>query len=187
MGERVLIFVRHGQYCLQERASRYGLLTSLGETQARKAAHRLAEYPVHAIYSSTVQRATQTADLIRRRLGDIPHKRCHVLREGIPSRFGKMTRAQLQRVPKMRARMDRAYLRFFRATRGPDRCEVFVCHGNIIRYLVRKAIGDAPGGWWRAWVMHCSLSVVVIRRDGSTRLMALNDVGHLPRKMQTLT
>jgi serine/threonine-protein phosphatase PGAM5 len=85
-----------------------------------------------------------------------------------------------------RKRIDRAFARYFRPTRGPNRCEVLVCHGNIARYLLRLAIGDPPSRWWRYWPLHCSLSIVVIPSNGMTRIVSINDVGHLPKRLQTV-
>ena len=86
-----------------------------------------------------------------------------------------------------RKRIDTAFARYFQPTRGADRCEVLVCHGNITRYLLRVALGDPPSRWWRYWPLHCSLSIVVVPSDGPTRIVSINDVGHLPRRLQTVS
>jgi serine/threonine-protein phosphatase PGAM5 len=185
MADRILLLLRHGQYVTDEEHSEYGYLTALGERQATRTARRLAEYPIDAVYSSTMPRAIQTTELVAKGLRRIPKKRVSALREGIPTPFPGITRDQRSRMSETRKRMERVYARFFRPTRGRDRFELLVCHGNLIRYLTRRAMGDAPGRWWKVAVMNCGLSIVVIRADGATRLFALNDVGHLPRAMQT--
>jgi broad specificity phosphatase PhoE len=132
-------------------------------------------------------RAIETARLIRKRLGKVPFRFSHLLREGVPVPVPGSTRAQRDLMPQVRKRMDRAFARYFVPTRGRDRCELIVAHGNIIRYLLRLAIDDPPSRWWRLWPMNCGLSIVIIPDDGPRRIQSINDVGHLPLRMQTIT
>lgn len=97
------------------------------------------------------------------------------------------TREQREKMSSTRKRVDRAFARYFRPTSGSDRTELVVAHGNVIRYWLRIAIGDPPSRWWRFWPMNCGLSIVVILADGPTRIQCINDVGHLPLRMQTVT
>lgn len=185
MAERTLILVRHGQFFNHPEHRAFGRLTPLGRRQARRLGKRLRDYPVTRLMSSTAPRAVDTATIIAELLDDMPFRRSPLLLEGIPTVFEGITRAQRARVPTHRARMEKAFDRFFRGTRGANKCDVLVCHGNLIRYLLRRAIGDAPHRWLSAAVMNCGLSNVLIKSDGTKRILALNDVGHLPRKMQT--
>ena len=105
----------------------------------------------------------------------------------MPGAFEGITAAQRKKIPRDRARMERAFKRYFRPTRGRDRIELVVCQGNNIRYLLRRALGDSPRKWWHAAVMHCGINIIVMRDDGVPRLYALNDVGHLPPTMQTFS
>src|ERR1041385_2394776 len=108
MGTRVLIFVRHGQYHLDETHPRHGKLTPLGVRQAKKVASRLVGYPVRVVHSSTMARAFETAALICRGLGTIPFRKTHLLREGIPLPYPGITAPQRSRMLRARTRMDRA-------------------------------------------------------------------------------
>jgi serine/threonine-protein phosphatase PGAM5 len=184
MGNRTLILIRHGQYHQHPKHSEYGRLTAVGVRQALRLAKRLVEYRINALHTSPMPRALETAALIRKQLPGVPNTCSRLLLEGIPTRIKGLTREQRQRVPAQRARMDTAFARYFRPTLGKDRIELLVCHGNILRYLLRRAIDDPPHKWWRSDVMHCSLSAVVIRPDGTARILAFNDVGHLPRSLQ---
>jgi serine/threonine-protein phosphatase PGAM5 len=186
MGTRTLILVRHGQYYGDEGHARYGKLTPVGREQARRTAKRLAEYPVDVVHVSTMPRAIETARFVRQRVGKVPVKPSHLLREGIPMWAPGLTAEHRANMSRTRKRIDRAFTRYFRPTHGPDRCEVLVCHGNIARYLLRVAIGDPPSRWWRYWPLHCSLSIVVVPQDAPTRIVSINDVGHLPKKLQTV-
>jgi serine/threonine-protein phosphatase PGAM5 len=187
MGTRTLILVRHGQYEADEAHVGYGKLTPLGVRQARRTAKRIQGYPIRSIYSSTMPRAVETAKLIRKNLGRVPLRFSHLLREGIPMPAPGTTGEQRSRMRQTRKRVDRAFARYFQPTRGADRYELIVAHGNVIRYWLRVAIGDSPTRWWRFWPMNCGLSIVVIPADGPTRIQSINDVGHLPLRMQTVT
>jgi serine/threonine-protein phosphatase PGAM5 len=187
MGTRMLILVRHGQYYGDETHSRYGALTSVGREQARRTARRLADFPVDVVHVSTMPRAIETARLIRHRRGRVPVRPSHLLREGIPMWAPGLTSQHRANMIRTRKRIDRAFAKYFRPTRGPDRCEVLVCHGNITRYLLRLAIGDPPSRWWRYWPLHCSLSMVLVPPDRTNRIVCINDVGHLPRRLQTVS
>jgi serine/threonine-protein phosphatase PGAM5 len=182
---RTLLLIRHGQYHLDPMHDRYGRLTPLGERQSKRLAQRLAPYPIDLLVSSTAPRALETIELIGQQLPSVARRRTPLLLEGLPGVLKGMTKEQRGRVPLHRARMDRAFARYFRPTRGQNRIEVLVCHGNIIRYLLRKAIGDRTDKWSRFETLHCGITMVSIEASGFTRIAGVNDVGHLPRKMQT--
>ena len=61
---------------------------------------------------------------------------------------------------------------------------MIVCHGNVIRYFVCRAIGLDPLRWLDMMIANCSLSVIQVRPDGRTVLVSFDDVGHLPPDMQ---
>ena len=185
MAARTLILVRHGQYHLQDEHARHGRLTPLGERQAKRLAKRLSHYTFNALHTSTAPRALETAAFVAKHHRGVSHTRSPLLLEGVPSVLPGMSPEQRARVPAHRARMEKAFARYFRPTRGKDRTELLIFHGNILRYLLRCALGDVRQKWSRFAVMHCSISIVQIEGDGSTRILALNDVGHLPRSMQT--
>lgn len=184
MADRILLLVRHGQYHSDEAHASHGRLTPLGVRQTHRIARRLADHAIDAVYSSSMPRATETARVIGRSLRLEPRP-SHLLREGTPMPYPLITREQRVGMADARARMERAFARYVRPTRGAERHDLLVCHGNVIRYLIRRAMGDAPSRWWQGMVMNCGLSIVVIRPDGVARLLAFNDVGHLPRRMQT--
>jgi broad specificity phosphatase PhoE len=185
MAVRTILLIRHGQYHLDQEHPRYGLLTPLGQRQGRLLARRLALCSLDAVHSSTAPRAIETAQQIRQQLRAVPHRATRLLLEGLPTAQPGFTAEQRGRVPAHRARMDRVFIRYFRPTRGRDRVEALICHGNIIRYLLRKALGDSAYKWTRFEASHCGISSVVIVADGTIRIAGVNDVGHLSRKLQT--
>lgn len=72
------------------------------------------------------------------------------------------------------------------APRGKDRNEIIVCHGNIMRYFVMRALMVPPEGWQNTDIYNCGISEIVIHSDGRIMLMSHNDNGHLPDEMKTL-
>jgi serine/threonine-protein phosphatase PGAM5 len=184
LGERLLLLVRHAQYHSNADHESYGSLTLLGKRQAARTAKRLGDYSIHSVTSSTSPRALETTELFCSALGKPRFSRTPLLVEGIPWPFLGISPDQMSGMAEDRARMDEAFARYFRPSRQ-DRCELFVCHGNIIRYLLRRALDDDASRWSSLQILNCSLSIVCIRRDGARKLLAFNDAGHLPRKMQT--
>jgi broad specificity phosphatase PhoE len=188
MGTRTLYLVRHGQYHMAEDSPKYGTLTPLGRRQAKRIGQRLSAIELDVLHHSDVPRAAQTAEIIARELpAQLPTRSSRLLREGIPTapvpNLPQHTRADARKV---RARMDAAFARYFKRPRSGERHELLVAHGNIIRYLVRRALGDPVGNWLKMNVTQCGLTVIVVGpRRGRVVLMSFNDVGHLPPKLRT--
>jgi serine/threonine-protein phosphatase PGAM5 len=66
-----------------------------------------------------------------------------------------------------------------------DRNDLIVAHGNVIRYLVTKALGVDTRAWPGFSIAHTSLTVVRVRADGTMSVIAVGDVGHIPPNMQS--
>lgn len=182
MASRILYLVRHGQYHMDPTLNSYGGLTALGRRQARRVAKRLAQYPIDVMHHSDMLRAHQTADLIALRFADLKMRKSPLLREGLPGFRGERPTARTRATQQ---RMDSAFHKYFRPTRGRDRHELVVCHGNIIRYLCMRVLDVPPGTWWRMDTLQCGLTVVRITGPDDRFLETYNDVGHLPPAMHT--
>ena len=61
-----------------------------------------------------------------------------------------------------------------------SRCEIIVCHGNVIRYCALRALQLPPEAWLRLMVPNASITTVTITADGDALLSGLGDAGHLP-------
>jgi serine/threonine-protein phosphatase PGAM5 len=57
--------------------------------------------------------------------------------------------------------------------------EVYVAHGNVIRFFVLRALQLDPTAWLRLVVPHGSITTVAITPDGDVLLQGLGDCGHL--------
>eukprot|EP01032_Pedospumella_encystans_P016121 gene16121-18405_t len=58
--------------------------------------------------------------------------------------------------------------------------DIFVCHGNVLRYFVMRALQLPPEAWLRMAVYNASITVIHIYPSGRVSLYSLGDVGHLP-------
>ena len=57
---------------------------------------------------------------------------------------------------------------------------VFICHQNIIRYFVCRALQLPPESWLRFRGSNCGITEIIISDDGRVSLEKFADVGHLP-------
>lgn len=183
MGTREVLLVRHGQYDNEGR----GWLTPLGREQAEQTGKWLFEHlgtrRVSGLWSSTLPRARETADIVAKHISRGPVKRASVLREGMYSKV-KGYEVPASEREEDRQRADVAYERFFKTTRV-DRYEIIVCHGNLIRYLVCKAMEISTLRWTRMNSNHCALTRILIRDTGAVRVVSYNETGHLPTRLIT--
>jgi serine/threonine-protein phosphatase PGAM5 len=185
LGTRTLILVRHGQYDAEDG----GKLTELGRRQADLTGtwlrHYLEGQRVDTLWSSTLPRARETASIIEEKLPEPRSKArsASVLCEGIYSKVKGYDIPANER-QRDRTRADEAFTRFFRTSRT-DRLEILVCHGNLIRYLVCRAIDVPVGRWTRMNSNHCSVTRVLVRDTGAVRVVSYNETAHLPLDVVT--
>lgn len=187
---RTLVLVRHGHYLPDPAADeRLGPgLSDLGVAQARLAGGRLAgEGAFDRVLASPLKRARETASVIVDDLGaraasvepDLaectPSTRRVKVNDSVPA----PERAECER------QLDRLYGRYFVPAEGAPRRELLVCHGNVIRYLITRALGVDRQAWLEMSVGHTSLTTIHIAAYGSMQLIAAGDVGHLPPHLRT--
>ncbi|HEX7665590.1 MAG TPA: histidine phosphatase family protein, partial [Polyangiaceae bacterium] len=107
-----------------------------------------------------------------------------VLVECIPTKVGFPV--PVATIREGRAQADRAYAKFFKRS-TTNRTELLVCHGNLIRYLVTKAMGMKPLNWRNLAIYHASITDIRIQSNGRAILFSYNDVSHLPKKLRTMS
>ena len=95
------------------------------------------------------------------------------------------TAAERQQQGACKAQLDRLFARFFKPVAGADRSEMLVCHGNVIRYLVTRALGVDATAWPAMSVGHGSMTTIRVEADGTFRIIAVGDVGHVPQSLRT--
>jgi len=200
MASRLVYLVRHGQYrrlspdepeseSTAEEAIRVdGGLTPLGIEQAQLTAQRFKSYPISAIYCSSLPRAVQTAEIIAEGCPGIPLRKTRILWECIPcvppSISEYFAGVSSEDVARGREQAEEAYGRYFKRARGEDKHEIVVCHGNLMRYFVSRALGVEPETWGNMGIVNCGISLVSITPRW-TMVMCHNDSGHLPEGKRT--
>jgi serine/threonine-protein phosphatase PGAM5 len=81
------------------------------------------------------------------------------------------------------ARIEAAFRKYFhRADPGQteDSYEIIVCHANVIRYFVCRALQLPPEAWLRISLNNGSITWLTIRPSGRVSLRTLGDVGYMP-------
>lgn len=186
-----IVLVRHGHYQPDPAADpKLGPgLSRLGITQARLVGARLARMSPRfdALYVSPLQRARDTAATIAGNFRGRPFAVVDDLAECTPPTRDSQVMAgeKPERLVACQAQLDRVFAKFFQPAVGKPRSELFVCHGNVIRYLVTRALGVDSKAWLAMSVGHASITRIRIEANGSIRVIAVGDVGHLPQNMLT--
>jgi len=191
---RHIFLIRHGQYNLQGFDDNEHILTELGRKQALVTGLRLKELNLkyNILLSSTMSRAMETADLVAQQLE--PGYRRDIdpmLREGAPippeppiSHWKPPAKQYLEDG----SRIDAAFVKYFHRAEPEqklDSYEIIVCHANVIRYFVCKALQYPPEGWLRISLAHGSITYLMIRPSGRVVLKYMGNCGHLPVDLVT--
>jgi len=188
---RTIVLVRHGHYDADPAADpRLGPgLSALGVAQAHAVGGRLAGPAWHfdALHASPLQRARDTAAVIA---NDFPGRSFDTIDDLAectpPSRNAAvMSRERPEDLAGCQAQLERLFAAYFKPATGAPRTELFVCHGNVIRYLVTRALGVDPAAWLSMSVSHGSITTIRIKADGTMQVISVGDVGHLPPGLLT--
>ena len=189
MGKRILYLVRHGQYTNESRplTEPDGSLTLFGQDQARLLGERMKDLPIHFIYVSTLKRARETADFLATALPEAYLRPSDLLRECIPSvppGFEEhFTHIPADFIARGAEQANQAYEKFFAPVQYGDQHEILVSSGNLINYMIARAVGGGIDSWVRVETMHCAITEIQIG-ENLTRLVRHNDVCHLPAYLQ---
>jgi serine/threonine-protein phosphatase PGAM5 len=165
-------------------------LNALGHEQARLIGERLHALPIRpaALVASPYRRARETAEDMGRVLSmkPLPDTLIH---ECTPTsdRADLMKSSTAQELAACDSNLARAWVKYMVATPDSDRHDILVCHGNVIRWFVSRALAGDARRW--AWMeaANGSMTILSVRPDGTTRLVCFNDVGHLAVAKQTWT
>jgi serine/threonine-protein phosphatase PGAM5 len=188
---RNIVLVRHGDYRPDPNADKTSgpHLAPIGVAQAHLVGARLAGLPTRfdEMYVSPVQRARDTAAIIA---GDFPGRHFEVvddLAECTPPTWRTKIMAQEKpaELAACKAQFDRLFARYFKPASGQERTELMVCHGNVIRNMVVRALGVDPKAWLEMSVGNASITRIRIEADGKFKVISVGDVGHIPPNLRT--
>jgi len=188
---RHIFLIRHGQYILDSEKKN---LTELGREQAQLLGKRLAsaDQKFDSVVMSTMQRATETATLMMEQMKPVTFKSDSILEEGAPY---PPVPDHISWRPKFKFATDglrieaafRKYIHRANVKQKEDSYELIVCHANVIRYFVCRALQFPPEGWLRMSLGNSSITWIVVRPNGYVSVRAIGDIGHLPRGKVSFT
>jgi serine/threonine-protein phosphatase PGAM5 len=190
VASRFLYLIRHGQYDTSVRHQLGGSLTPLGRQQAEITAQALCDVPVNTIYCSSMRRAEETAEIIAQVFPAAMLQKTRSLWECVPTVPEKyaqhFSEAQIGGTSECRQQLDSAFNRFFKLARGGEKHELLICHGNVVRYLVCRALEVNLDAWANMHIYNCGISRVMIEPHGMF-LISHNEINHIPLHLQTET
>lgn len=207
-GPTRLLLVRHGESEVTVRRVLGGEqsctgLSELGRRQARALGERLAaghEGAIDAVWSSTLARAVETAEIVADHIGVDAVPRDPDLVERRPGEADGMTFQEFtdrygldfltdpyvpispggESAAEFHLRAGRAVARLVEAHRG--RTVMVVCHGGVIDVAFRDLLDVTRHGGFDLWTLNTSLTEFVSRTDVEPwrwRLVRYNDAAHL--------
>ncbi|KAM8865672.1 serine/threonine-protein phosphatase PGAM5, mitochondrial isoform 1-T1 [Synchiropus picturatus] len=213
---RHILLIRHSQYKLSGSSDKERILTPLGREQAELTGQRLASLGLKydILIHSSMARATETAGIISKHLpGGWPPRPaavvlrssdccwlsgvelvgCDLLREGAPIEpVPPVTHWKPDAVQYHEdgARIEAAFRRYIHRAdpkQKEDSYEIIVCHANVIRYFVCRALQFPPEGWLRMGLNNGSITWLTIRPSGRVALRTLGEAGFMPPDKLTRT
>ncbi|OQS00373.1 hypothetical protein THRCLA_05976 [Thraustotheca clavata] len=205
-----LVLVRHGHYVnahTKNAKDTDKVLSHIGIQQAELTGQHLQEISAIApsrddmiILHSDMHRAVETATIISEGFSGCALTCTAMLREGWPGTPMPGADSMLSEKEQILEdeRLENAYRTIFsfnddhldeefvHAKRTNDSCRVVVCHANLIRYFICKALGISPVSVWGLFeINHCSLTRIDIGSNGQCKVLSVNECGHLPSSLHT--
>lgn len=86
------------------------------------------------------------------------------------------------------ARIEAGFRKYFHRAEPSqelDSYTLLVCHANVIRYFVCRALQLPPEAWLRISLNHASITWLSIQPSGRVTLRLLGDSGHMPPEFVT--
>lgn len=185
--------VRHGEQRDAEHGIVDGPLSARGAAQAHAVGKRLARVPFTAFYTSPLDRAAQTADIMSSYLQGPPPEPSGLLFDCVPSGRTPETPAFYDSyfsgvsdaaVDAGSAQMEDATATFL--TRERERTHtLLVTHNFVIGWLVREVLEAPQWRWLALQTANAALTVLRIRRARPSELLVHNDQAHLAPELRT--
>uniref|UniRef100_G3V9N1 Serine/threonine-protein phosphatase PGAM5, mitochondrial n=1 Tax=Rattus norvegicus TaxID=10116 RepID=G3V9N1_RAT len=185
---RHIFLIRHSQYNVDGSMEKDRTLTPLGREQAELTGIRLASLGLkfNKIVHSSMTRAVETTDIISKHLPGVCRVSTDLLREGAPIEPDPPVshwKPEAVQYYEDGARIEAAFRNYIHradAKQEEDSYEIFICHANVIRYIVCRALQFPPEGWLRLSLNNGSITHLVIRPNGRVALRTLGDTGFMP-------
>ncbi len=192
MGYRIIYLIRNGQYdreAVDPQTNIGASLTEIGREQAAITAKAIRDLPIVAASCSPYQQIVETAQILVQPFEGFEAKETHLLREYdlLLQMLDERDHRDIVRFMAVNreAQLDLAFATFFKPSPEDEIQEFIVCHDNIIRNLICRAVGVSPETWMHMMINNCGISCVLIHPDGKMEVTAFNDTKHLPEHLKT--
>jgi broad specificity phosphatase PhoE len=193
MPSRYLYLVRHGEQQDAEHGLPDGPLSPRGVRQARALAERLGGVPFTGAWTSPLQRAQETAELMTQRLPALQAEPSALLMDCVPSGpepdmphafepfFGGVTREEIEAGE---AQMTDAVVEWMTPA-AEDRHDLLITHNFVIGWFVRETMRAPRWRWLGLNQANAGLTIIRVRSAKPPELLVYNDLGHLPAELRT--
>jgi serine/threonine-protein phosphatase PGAM5 len=188
-----IYLVRHGEQQDAEYGLPDGPLSPRGRRQAEAIAERLSGVPFTSAWHSPLERASETARIMKGRMPALDLQPTALLFDCYPSGptpdmprafesfFGGVTEEEIEAG---QAQMADATAEFLSPSTG-DRHDLLITHNFVIGWFVREVL-DAPNWRWLGLNQaNCGLTIIRVRTAKPPVLVTHNDLSHLPIELRT--
>ena len=188
-----IYLVRHGEQQDAEYGLPDGPLSPRGRRQAEAIAERLSGVPFTSAWHSPLERASETARIMKGRMPALDLQPTALLFDCYPSGptpdmpsafnsfFGGVTPEEIDAGE---AQMADAVDEFLAPARG-DRHDLLITHNFVIGYFVREVLDAPKWRWLGVHQANCGLTIIRVRSAKPPVLVVHNDLGHLPSELRT--
>lgn len=170
-----IFLVRHGKKSTTDFNS---ILSKKGKLQASYLSNRFKTIKLTKIYVSTMLRALQTAKPALKYHTDIPIITTDLLSEVHASLVGGKIGRDIGRARIDRKRANQVFDEIFTKAKRNDRILV-VCHGNIIKYFLKKILRINKFDLWRYLQIHSSGVSLIEGYKDEWSIRTINNIDHL--------
>ena len=188
-----IYLVRHGEQQDAEYGLPDGPLSPRGRRQAEAIAERLSGVPFTSAWHSPLERASETARIMKGRMPALDIRPSALLFDcyasgptpdmprAFESFFGGVTEEEIEAG---QAQMADATAEFLSPSTG-DRHDLLITHNFVIGWFVREVL-DAPNWRWLGLNQaNCGLTIIRVRTAKPPVLVTHNDLSHLPIELRT--
>ena len=176
-----IILIRHGETEANVREGARPVLTSKGKKQISKLAERLKDFEVDIIFSSNLERARITAKEIQKINKNAKLIETEELREIYRLIIGGKPK-EGTRENRFEEDLKRAEDFWEKMINWNYQNVAVVCHGNIIRFFLSKALQVSPEESPNLEIEPTSVSIINVSED-KVKVSLVNDMAHIPREL----
>jgi len=181
-----IILVRHGESESNARLTddENSNLTKKGQMQAKHLGNSLRKQRISEIYTSTLHRAKQTADIIS-----------NIIKIPVKGNFDELSEYsrehiifRLIRLFSPRVRRLKSLLKKISRERNEDKTILIVAHANVNRVIMSYLLGiPLRKQFFRFRQHNASMNILSWNEDYKNwALFSMNDITHLPKKLLDL-